>query len=214
MVTARAAETDLPPSADRIAAVMRPLALGAGGGANAQWGNWVGPRPRVTRDRDWGLATPPNVTRVSWLYAFPAGAFYDAHHDYMVQQLANAVTAGLRNADPGPNIAGLVTPWESFDPARVDPATVDAATIAWWDSGHAASEAQFVDTIPTLPTTVPDNPTAPGMAAAGGDSILPSASTVDRVVGAAKVIAVLAVATVAAIELGPPLVAWGAKRIA
>lgn len=185
-----------------IANAIRGAAPGAAGGAMAQWGNWVGPKPRVTRARDWGLFNQPNITRVAWLYQVPAGTFFDQHGDYILQQLANGVTAGLHALD------------SSFEPAVVTPVTPDATTVQWWNSGQAASQATFINTIPLLPTTAADNPTAPGMLGVGGEGIeglLPSPSTIDKVIHAAKVIAIVGVAAVAAAELGPPLLAWGVR---
>jgi hypothetical protein len=111
----------------------------------------------------------------------------------MVPALVGGVTSALQNLD------------SSFTAATATPVTPDAATIAWWQSGQAASGATYIDTIPTTPLAVVDNPTSPGTVGAQGENPLPSGSTLANVGKALATIAVVGVAAVLLVEIAPPI---------
>ena len=120
------------PTADTITRELSGVNLGGG-----NWGAWVGPAPRITREHQTGGCTVVGsaigvcdvyVTRVQWLYSFPDGDWYTQHGDYMKAQLQASASDAFRRVSSDFQGAAL-TPFS--EPLH--------GTLASWQSGVAAT---------------------------------------------------------------------------
>lgn len=173
------------PSAQQIDAALNAVNFGGG-----NWGGWVGPRARITRQAIIGQSFQ---THAAYLYQWPDNAFTAAHIDYMRAQLLAQVQQMLQ-----PTGDWTVT-LEGYAPAT-------NGSIDWWSSGNASittTRDDFPTTTgrvdatenPTGPTTAATHPSTPGQVAAGIGSGLSSILSP----------VTLLVVAVAAVILGPDL---------
>lgn len=129
-----------------------------GSEANPNWGQWVGPAPRVTRRVQLGAPRAWQTTG-AWLYAWPETQFAAQHQAYMQQQLLDALRAHLGSdwtvtvAPYDPNVNGTLAWWMS-----------DAATTQTRDAFPTGAARLAADENPTGPTTRATHPTTAGEA--------------------------------------------------
>jgi hypothetical protein len=135
-------ELNKPQAAD-ITRVLKAVSLGGG-----QWGDWVGPVPRITRVAVIGDAF---YTSVAWVYQTPDEAFAQEHSSYIQGTLKDNVTAALQTVSTGFGLA-TIGPWSE---------AVNGA-LAWWQSGDAGV-TQTRDEYPELAgrTDAAENPIGP-----------------------------------------------------
>lgn len=106
------------PRAEQIADLFRY----AGGGG--RWGEWVGPAPRVTREK---FLTQGYRTRVTWLLRFPDDQWNRDHQEYLLRLALDAITARIQQ---------LSLDWET--PHAQPYAVALNGPVSWWESGQAA----------------------------------------------------------------------------
>lgn len=130
------------PSAQQIDAAFASVNLGGG-----NWGAWVGPRARVTRQAIIGSGFQ---TDAAYLYGWPDNDFVTQHLDYMRQQLLAQVQQALSASS-----SDWTVNLEAFAPAV-------NGDVSWWQSGQA-SITQTRTTFPTGGgrTDAAENPTGP-----------------------------------------------------
>lgn len=131
------------PRAEEIATLFRTAAPGG------RWGEWIGPAPRVTREK---FLTQGYRTRVTWLVRFPDDDWNRQHGPYVLQNVIDNVNARLRTQS---------TDWET---AHAQPYAASLnGPISWWESGLAArTRTSVVDPAMWERFTMPvENPIGP-----------------------------------------------------
>ena len=94
------------------------------GGAGGRWGEWVGPAPRVTREK---FLTQGYRTRVVWLLRFPDDQWNRDHQEYLLRLALEAIAARSQQ---------LSQDWETPHAQPYSPAL--NGPVSWWESGQAA----------------------------------------------------------------------------
>jgi len=120
-------------------------------------GDFVGPRPRITRDLSILGGDPlhgAGVTRASWLLDLPDSASASAAD--------RATFRGVQLARTRDQLLDNLRRYAGGDTWTVEIRGYDPASngdVAWWQSGRAAADATYVNTWPAFRAS--DNPVGP-----------------------------------------------------